>query len=323
MNIPGDIQNGIRNFLDDLTAVERTQVRLNVPLCSLTTLQIGGPAAIVCNLANPDHARRFHNLALKHKMDVFVLGGGSNVLGDDKGFPGVILHVATTEFQQDDTVITAGGGLEFDAVIRRSLDLQLTGLEFASGIPGTLGGAIVGNAGCYGHEIGEFLLDAQVLLPDGEIATIGPDDFGFRYRETDIRETGHILLSARLQLQRGDIAAAQASRTAKLDDRQRKHPTDLPCAGSWFRNLPAPAPGARRQAAGHFLEQVGAKEMSEGDALVFALHANMIVNSGQATSGDVLKLAARMHDAVLERFALELVPEVRHLVGVGRTAPTT
>ena len=300
-------------LLNKLTPGERELVRSGVELRDLTTLRIGGPAALVCPVHNPEQARRFHALGAEYDLPMFILGGGSNVLADDHGFRGIVLKVAGDRFERQGDVITAGAGLDFDTLIGRTLGLGLTGLEFASGIPGTLGGAIMGNAGCYGHEIGEFLVEAVILRPDGRVETVGPEAFGFRYRETDLRETGHVVLEASLRLARGDLDVAAASRAEKIADRRRKHPVDLPSAGSWFRNLPPAGPGERRQAAGALLEQAGAKDMHEGDARVFAKHANMIVNMGKATSADVLRLAARMKDAVHGRFGVTLVEEVRYL----------
>ncbi len=303
----------VQQYLKALPPAERDMVQPGARLRELTTLRVGGPAALVCPAHNPEQASRFQSLARAQDIPLFVLGGGSNILADDRGFDGVVLKVECDRLLQDDNILTAGAGLDFDHLIARSLDLGLTGLEFASGIPGTLGGAIVGNAGCYGHEIGEFLVDAVILRPDGQIETVGPEEFGFRYRETDLRETGHVVLEARLRMQRGDLPTAIASRAEKIADRRRKHPVDLPSAGSWFRNLPAPAPGQRRQAAGHFLEQAGVQKMHEGDAHVFTKHANMIVNAGQASSADVLALAARMKKAVADKFDLKLIEEVRYL----------
>jgi len=303
----------VQQLLNSLAPADRELVRPQALLRELTTLRVGGPAGLVCPIRNPDQARRFHALARENELPLFILGGGSNVLADDQGFDGLVLKVAADGLSRQGEIITAGAGLDFDQLIARSLNLGLTGLEFASGIPGTLGGALVGNAGCYGHEIGDFLVDAVVLRPDGRVETVGPEDFRFRYRETDMRETGHIVLEARLRLQSGDVHAAAAARAEKIADRRGKHPVDLPSAGSWFRNLPAPVPGARRQAAGVLLEQAGAKRMREGDAHVFPKHANMIVNMGQATSADVLKLAARMKHVVQEKLGLTLIEEVRYL----------
>ena len=302
-----------RTLLESLPLDLQSQVLRSVPLKSLTTLRVGGPAALVCPVRNPEQALRFQALALDRQIPFFILGGGSNVLADDRGFRGLILHVTAGNLDRKGDTIRAGAGISFDGLIERSLDMGLTGLEFASGIPGTLGGALVGNAGCYGHEIGEFLIEALMLRPDGRLETVGPEEFGFRYRETDLRETGTVVLEAVLRFQRGDVDQATNLRRTNILDRRAKHPVDIPSAGSWFRNLPPAGPESRRRAAGILLEQAGAKSMSEGNARIFAKHANMIINVGGATSADVLKLAARMKMAVQEKFGVHLVEEVRYL----------
>ena len=302
-----------RTILNSLPTDLQAQILQSVPLKTLTTLRVGGPAALVCPIRYPEQALRFQHLALNRQIPYFILGGGSNVLADDRGFGGLILQVATENLVQTGDTVRAGAGLSFDGLIEHTLKMGLTGLEFASGIPGTLGGALVGNAGCYGHEIGEFLVEALLLRPDGRLEKVGPEDFGFRYRETDLRETGTVVLEAVLRLRRGNVEQAAAQRCEKISDRRTKHPVDLPSAGSWFRNLPSAEPNGRRRAAGALLEKAGAKEMHEGDARVFAKHANMIVNAGSATSSEVLKLAARMKKAVLEKFGIDLVEEVRYL----------
>lgn len=293
----------------------RDRIQRNVPLRDLTTLRVGGPAALVCPVRTPEEALRFQESAAAAGVPTWILGAGSNVLADDDGFPGLVLRVATDTYAVRGDTVTAGCGLDFDALIVRTLGDGLTGLEFASGIPGTLGGALVGNAGCYGHEISEFLVEALVLDPAGRLARVGPEMFGFRYRATDLRETGHVLLEATLRLRRDDPGAAARVRNEHLADRRSKHPVGLPCAGSWFRNLPPAAPGERRRAAGMLLEQAGAKAMREGDAAVFARHANIVVNHGTATSAQVDRLVRRMRQAVRERFGVELVEEVRRLPG--------
>lgn len=300
-------------FLSRCPADLRERVTASRSLRDMTTLRVGGAAGLVCSLGTPEEARRFQDISRSLEVPSFVLGGGSNVLADDAGFRGVVLHVADRSFAVRGDTVQVGCGLEFDQVIALSLNRGLTGLEFASGIPGTLGGALVGNAGCYGHEIGEFLVEALVLTRDGALQRMGPGEFGFAYRGTLLRETGHIVLQATLKLVRGDAAAAGRVRAEKIADRRSKHPVDLPSAGSWFRNLPPETPGGRRRPAGHFLELAGAKDMSEGDARVFPGHANMIVNAGCATSDQVRRLAGRMQRAVKEKFGLDLVEEVRYL----------
>ena len=296
-----------------IPAVLRDLVRTDVPLRDLTTLRVGGPASLLCPVRNADDARRFQEFAHRHATPHTVLGGGSNILAADAGYRGLVLRVATADFRVDGDTVTAGCGLDFDDLIVRTLAAGLTGLEFASGIPGTLGGALVGNAGCYGHEIGEFLEEAVVLTPDGHLERMGPEAFAFRYRGSDLRGTGHLVLEARLRLARGDLHTAGELRNLRMADRRAKHPVDLPSAGSWFRNLPPAAPGEHRRAAGALLEQAGAKDMREGDATVFPGHANIIVNLGGATATQIARLAGRMQEAVRTHFAVELVEEIRRL----------
>jgi UDP-N-acetylmuramate dehydrogenase len=283
------------------------------PLRTLTTLRIGGPAGLVGRVQNVAQAQEFQAFAAAHGLACDRLGGGSNILADDAGFPGLLLKVETSGFVCRGDAVRAGAGWSFDDLIATTLREGLVGLEFASGIPGTLGGAVVGNAGCYGQEIGDFVAEATVLRPDGRVVTMGPEGFAFTYRDSALKATRAVVLEVVLQLRRGDAGAAGARREELIADRRRKHPCGQPTAGSWFKNLPPAEPGGRRRPAGALLEAVGAKEMREGGAAVFDRHANIIVNAGNATSADVLRLADRMRAAVRERFQVDLEREVRHL----------
>jgi UDP-N-acetylmuramate dehydrogenase len=151
------------------------------------------------------------------------------------------------------------------------------------------------------------------------VEVLGPEQFGFDYRTSALKDRGDVVLDLVLQLARGDLDAAAAERREHLDDRRRKHPWNIPCAGSYFKDLPPAAPGQWRRPAGRLLEEAGAKAMHEGDAAVFPKHANIIVNRGQATSREVLLLAARMKRAVAERFGEVLEEEVKHLSTPGAT----
>ncbi|MHB8080404.1 MAG: UDP-N-acetylmuramate dehydrogenase [Candidatus Krumholzibacteriia bacterium] len=307
--------------LHRLVMAHPAEVVAGMALRDLTTLRIGGPAAAVCRVRTPDDARRFLEFAAGHDLPTIALGGGSNVLAADGGFRGCILRLDATEFTIRGDTVTAGAGLPFDTLVARALAAGLTGLEFASGIPGTVGGAVVGNAGCFGHEIGEFLVEATVLDADGRLATVGPERFAFGYRRSALQGDGAIVLAARLRLGRGDPAVAGRERLDRLAERRRKHPTVEPSAGSWFRNLPPATPGGRRRAAGELLDAVGAKAMHEGDAAVFPGHANIIINRGTATAAQVRTLVARMREAVRDRFGVTLAEEVRTLGRDGFVAP--
>lgn len=296
-----------------LRALTLPGLRRDQPLRELTTIRIGGPAAATVRIRTPAEAERFREAAAVAEVPWAVLGAGSNVLADDRGFCGLLLRVEIAERERRGDAVRVGAGLPFDDLIAWSLAEGLVGLEFASGIPGTVGGAVVGNAGCYGHEIGSFVREARLLGTDGRIRTVGPRDLAFAYRTSALKRGGDILLDVVLQLRRGDAAAAGERRREHLADRRRKHPTIEPSAGSWFRNLPPAAPEGRRVAAGRLLEAVGAKAMRVGDAAVFARHANIVINLGRATAADVDALVGRMRAAVRERFGVELREEVRRL----------
>ncbi len=195
------------------------------PLSALTTLRIGGPAGLVCRVHNVDQAREFQAFAARHDLACERLGGGSNVLADDAGFPGLILKVETHDFERRGDTVRAGAGLPFDHLIATTLREGLVGLEFASGIPGTLGGAVVGNAGCYGHEIGEFVLEATVLRPDGRVVVVGPDAFGFAYRDSALKSTRAVVLDVRPPAGR----SLAGSRRRQGHARRRRRGLPRPC----------------------------------------------------------------------------------------------
>jgi UDP-N-acetylmuramate dehydrogenase len=304
-----------------LVAAHPADVVTGMLLRDLTTLRIGGPATAVCRVRTPDDARRFLEFAAGHDLPTIALGGGSNVLALDEGFRGCVLRCDADDFTVRGDTVIADAGLPFDTLVASSLAAGLTGLEFASGIPGSVGGAIVGNAGCFGHEIGEFLVEATVLDVDGRLDTIGPERFAFGYRRSALQGGGVLVLAVRLRLERGDTEAAGCARLERLAERRRKHPTVEPCAGSWFRNLPPATPGGRRRAAGELLDAVGAKTMREGDAAVFPGHANIIINRGAATAAQVRTLVARMRETVRAHFGVTLAEEVRTLGADGFAAP--
>jgi UDP-N-acetylmuramate dehydrogenase len=303
----------IARHLAELASLHPGRVSLDVPLRGLTTFRIGGPARGVCRLSNVDEARRFQELAALRGLPTFLLGGGSNVLADDRGFAGLILKMEIAHLSVRGERVTAGAGLGFDQTIRQCLEAGLVGLEFASGIPGTVGGAVVGNAGCYGHEIGEHVTAVTLLRPDGRLERVGREDLAFAYRRSALKGGRDLVLEVEFRLRRGDVAAAGEMRAGWLADRRRKHPVRLPCAGSYFQNLPPAEPGGRRQAAGALLDRAGVKRLRVGGAGIYHKHANIIVNRGGATSLDVLELAARMKAAVRARFGVDLEEEVRHL----------
>jgi len=294
------------------------------PLRHHTTLRIGGPADFFFAARTQDALvaalQAAHELELPH----FLLGGGSNALVSDDGFRGLVIHNAIEGIEFDGTAAQVGCGTDFLEFIYACRDHELSGLEFAAGIPGSVGGALYGNAGCYGQDIGSFTVDCTIASLDGsQVVTRPAAWFQFAYRDSRLKREPWVLLSCVLQLRRGERAAIQAVIDEKLEIRRVKHPQWRvePTAGSYFKNLPPGfqvpglphSPGTQRIPAGALLDACGVRGLRVGDAAVYAKHANIIVNAGRATARDVLELAEIMKARVREKFGVELEEEVMFL----------
>jgi UDP-N-acetylmuramate dehydrogenase len=253
--------------------------------------------------------------------DFLLMGGGSNILVSDRGVDATVVRFVSDEplIERDGHTVTVSGGSDLDAVVRLLGEQGLGGLTFCSGIPGTVGGAIVGNAGAWGKQVGDVLESVTLLAPDGSVTEVGGEDLGFAYRHSDLKEDGRIVLAARFRLAPADPASLDGERAEILMQRAERHPdVELePCIGSFFRNIEPTSKAERRQAAGWFLEQAGAKFMRVGGARVFERHANIIVRDADGTADDVYQLAEKMKEAVRDKFGFELVREVRYVGAFG------
>ncbi|MFO8074015.1 MAG: UDP-N-acetylmuramate dehydrogenase [Polyangia bacterium] len=285
------------------------------PLSRHTSLRIGGPARL---LAAPRDAMSLSacvRAARRGGCDLLVLGGGTNLLVSDDGFDGLALRpeLAGLEPAPDRHSVAVGAAVPTAELVDLLVEEGLAGLEFAAGLPGTVGGAIAGNAGCFGESLGERLLSAEVVDKDGAPRRVDdPSWFGFDYRLSSLARRGAILTRAVFAVEPGDRARLREVAESLRRLRRERHPArKIATAGSYFRNPPAVEPSGRRRAAGALLDAVGAKRMSVGDAAVFERHANIVINRGRASAREVLELTNRMARAVRERFGVELAPEVR------------
>ncbi|HTO89492.1 MAG TPA: UDP-N-acetylmuramate dehydrogenase [Candidatus Sulfotelmatobacter sp.] len=294
------------------------------PMKHHTTFRIGGPADFFFAARTPDLVVTALRTARESGVPVFLLGGGSNLLVSDEGFRGLVLKNSCTDVEFDGTVAQVGCGTDFLELIYQCRDRSLAGLEFAAGIPGSVGGALYGNAGCYGDDIGHYTLECTHVDPGGTLVETRPAGwYEFAYRDSRLKREPKVLLTVLLQFREGDRAAIGREIEEKLEIRRQKHPQWRiePTAGSYFKNLPPDwqmpggklSPGTRRVAAGQLLDECDCRGLRMGDAQVFAKHANIIVNVGHATAGDVLELAAEMKRRVRERFGVELEEEVMFL----------
>ena len=304
------------------------------PLRHHTTFRIGGPADFYFVARTPDQLVAALRVAHEIALPTFLLGGGSNLLVSDKGFRGLVVRNAIDQIEFDGTAGHVGCGADFLDLIYRCRDRDLSGLEFAAGIPGSVGGAIYGNAGCYGQDIGSFVIECTHVTLDGKSVETRPRGwYEFTYRDSRLKREPRALLTCLLQFKKGERAAIQKVIDEKLEIRRVKHPQWRmePTAGSYFKNLPPDwrmpgaklSPGTPRVAAGQLLDECGVRGMRVGDAMVFAKHANIIVNVGHAAAADVLELAATMKRLVREKFDVTLEEEVMFLgerPGAKRTA---
>ena len=314
----------IQTIEDRLRRVLGTDLRLQEPLRHHTTFRIGGPADFFYAATTPDSL--VAALIVAHRADVptFLLGGGSNLLVSDEGFRGLVIRNACEAIEFDGTAVHVGCGADFLDLIFKCRDRGLAGLEFAAGIPGSVGGALYGNAGCYGKDIGSFTIECTIATPNGMVVETRPASyFEFAYRDSRLKRDPRILLSCLLQLREGDPVESTKEIEEKLEIRRVKHPQWRvePTAGSYFKNLPPDwqmpgaklSPGTRRVAAGQLLDECDCRGLRVGDAMVFAKHANIIVNAGHAKAGEVLELAEIMKSRVREKFSVELEEEVMFL----------
>jgi UDP-N-acetylmuramate dehydrogenase len=294
------------------------------PLRHHTTFRIGGPADFFFPARTPDELVTALRTATELALPVFLLGGGSNLLVSDDGFRGMVVRNAIEGVEFDGTAVHAGCGMDFLEMILACRDRSIGGLEFAAGIPGSVGGALYGNAGCYGQDIGSFVIECTIATPDGAQVETRPGAwFEFAYRDSRLKRDPRVLLTCLLQLKPGVPAASTKEIEEKLEIRRVKHPQWRvePTAGSYFKNLPPDwqipgakhSPGTRRVPAGQLLDDAQCRGLRVGDAMVYEKHANIIVNAGHATARDVLELAAGMKRRVREKFGVTLEEEVMFL----------
>jgi len=304
---------------DQLSEAIRAPIRLDAPLADYTTFHIGGPARYLCVARSAEELARALEAAREHELPLEVLGGGSNVLFDDDGFDGLVVVVGAGRVEVEGTRVWAEGGAPFAEVVDLACRKGLAGLAYAAGIPGSVGGALCGNAGAYGKAIGDLLVEAVIVSRDGRGGRkVGRKALDLDYRTSALKRSGDIVESVTFELQEGDSDAIWREVDAVLARRKERLPgPDLPSAGSFFKNLPPPGPGEHRVPAGKLLDECDCKGLRVGGAQVYDKHANIIVNRGRATAAEVIRLASEMRRRVEERFGTVLEPEVKTLVKRG------
>ncbi len=278
------------------------------PLAKLTTFRVGGNADCLTLSKTPEQLKFAIQYAQEKGWPITILGAGSNLLISDAGLRGLVICTRALRHSTFDATtgrVTAAAGEPWSSLAWKAARHGLKGFEWTIGIPGTVGGAVVMNAGAHGGETADILVEAEVISPNGEVSILKPEDLGFRYRTSDLQGGDRTVLSATFQLSPGhDPATIKAATATDLKSRRQTQPYHLPNCGSVFRNPPG-------NSAGRLIEQAGLKGNQIGQAQTSTLHANFIVNLGGAKASDVLALIRHTQAVIRDRNGIELETEVK------------
>lgn len=283
-------------------------VRENVTLAPYTTMRTGGPAALFAEPRNAQQLTHVHQWAQEKGLPLLILGNGSNLLIADSGFDGLVIHLgrALSEVSVFANTLTAQAGASLAAAARAAAQASLTGLEFAAGIPGSIGGAVCMNAGAYGGEIAQVIVSARVLTPEG-VRMVSKDELSLGYRSSAVMQNGWVVLEATFELAPGSPDEIKATMADLAARRREKQPLQYPSCGSFFKRPVG-------YYAGALIEQAGLKGYRVGDAQVSEMHAGFVINRGHATSSEIYRLMQEVQRRVQAQFGVTLEPEVR-LIG--------
>lgn len=295
-----------------LCQLEEIPVLWDEPMKNHTSFKIGGPAAALCAPKDRQQLRELVGFVQREGVDSWYIGNGSNLLVSDEGLNGIAILLDSGfdgEIEVDGTVLLAPAGKKLSAVCAAACAAGLTGLEFAYGIPGSVGGAVYMNAGAYGGEMKDRLLWVEYLAPTGEIVRLEGEQMGLSYRHSRFMEEGmqgSCIVRAAFGLQRGEKAAIQSEMERILNQRRQKQPLEYPSAGSTFKR----PQGAY---AAQLIDECGLKGFTVGGAQVSEKHAGFVINTGKATCADVLELTRQVRECVQEKTGYLLELEVRQL----------
>lgn len=284
------------------------QVLIQEPMKNHTTFRIGGPAACFVRPQDAGQVERILHICRENEVPWFILGNGSNLLVSDRGFDGVIIQIYRnmSRIQVSGHHMTVQAGALLSAVAKQALREGLSGLEFASGIPGTVGGAVVMNAGAYGGEMKDVVESVTVLDEEGAVRKLAREELQMGYRTSLVKKKGYTVLEAVLKLDDGDPAAISARMEELKEQRVSKQPLEYPSAGSTFKR-------PEGYFAGKLIMDSGLRGFRVGGAQISEKHCGFVINTGDATAEDVVRLIRQVQDIVYEKFHVKLEPEVRFL----------
>ena len=284
------------------------KVRINEPMNRHTTFRIGGPADYFLLPSSSEEVKGIMEICKEESLQYFILGNGSNLLVSDEGYRGVIIQLYRNYggLTVEGTEIRAGAGVLLSQIAAAARNESLTGFEFAGGLPGTLGGAVVMNAGAYGGELKDVLKEAVVMDREGNIFTVPVEKLAMGYRTSLVKTAGYLVLEVVISLKKGSQEEIRDTMKDLADRRISKQPLEYPSAGSTFKR-------PEGYFAGKLIMDAGLRGYQVGGAQVSEKHCGFVINKGNATAADVCRLMADVQAKVQEQFGVTLEPEVKFL----------
>lgn len=288
--------------------LDEQQILIAEPMKKHTTFRVGGPADYFLCPENVEEVTGILHICREEGLPYFILGNGSNLLVSDQGFHGVVIQIYKNmnQVRIEGTKVTAQAGALLSLVAKKAAEAELTGMEFASGIPGTLGGASVMNAGAYGGEMKDILESVTILTTEGEIRKLETSELQLGYRTSVIKEKGYLVLEAVLRLEHGEKEAIRKRMNELKEQRVTKQPLEYASAGSTFKR-------PEGYFAGKLIEDAGLRGYRVGGAQVSEKHCGFVINTGDASADDVAALIKDVQKQVYEKFQVKLEPEVKFL----------
>lgn len=293
-------------FINELKTLDLGKIRKNEPLSQHTTIKIGGPADLLIEPSSVENLQKAIEIVRKYHLKWRAIGRGSNLLVSDKGIEGVVIKLGSglDNVEINGNEVKVGSGYSLVSFATMICKKGLSGLEFASGIPGSVGGAVYMNAGAHGSDVSRILTKAHILFADGTMKWLSNEEMEFSYRTSILqKKRPGIVVEAVFQLVEGELGTIVAEMQKNKDYRKETQPWNFPCAGSIFRN---PLP----QYAGRLIEDAGLKGYHIGGAKISEMHGNFIVNTGHATAEDVLNVIQYVKEKVYQLYQVKMETEV-------------
>ena len=283
--------------------ISKDKIYINVPMSKYTSFKIGGPAECLVKIQTIEELKEILKIAKQQNIPLTIIGNGSNLLVSDDGIKGLVLKIELDKFEINEENLKVGSGIKLAYIAQNALKQQLAGFEFASGIPGTIGGAIRMNAGAHGKEMKDVVTTVTYMDRNGEIHKIQNEDAKFEYRNSMFAQNDFIILEVAIRLEKGNAEEIQAKMTEYATYRKEKQPIEYPSAGSTFKR-------GNDFITAKLIDECGLKGHQIGGAQISEKHAGFIINKGNATADDVIKLMEYTKEQVYNKFGKVIEAEI-------------